>query len=68
MTSARRFKWPPRVEKNDKGRVSGATYEFSIPLAALGWKPVPGQSFKGDLGILRGDGARRLLPARLLEP
>ncbi len=48
------------VEKNEKGRVSAATYEFSIPLTALGWKPAPGQSFKGDIGILRGDGAQTL--------
>ncbi len=36
---------------------SGGNYEFSIPLAALGLKPVAGQSLKGDIGILRGDGS-----------
>lgn len=31
-------------------------YEISIPLAALGLKPKPGQRIKGDIGILRGNG------------
>src|SRR5207244_9787725 len=35
---------------------AGGNYEFSIPLSALGWKPAAGQSFKGDVGILRGNG------------
>lgn len=34
----------------------GGNYEFSIPLAALGFNPKPGQSLKGDIGILRGNG------------
>ena len=33
-------------------------YEFAIPLATLGLKPAAGQTLAGDLGILRGDGAR----------
>lgn len=33
-------------------------YEFAIPLATLGLKPVAGQTLGGDLGILRGDGTR----------
>jgi hypothetical protein len=31
-------------------------YEWSIPLSAIGLKPVSGQSLKGDVGILRGNG------------
>ncbi len=44
--------------KNAKGKVETAFYEFSIPLATLGWKPQPGQTLRGDLGILRGDGTK----------
>ena len=29
-------------------------YEVSIPLATLGWKPTAGQTYRGDLGVLRG--------------
>ncbi len=29
-------------------------FEFSIPLQTLGWSPRAGQTFKADLGILRG--------------
>jgi hypothetical protein len=36
---------------------SSGNYEFSIPLAALGLKPQAGLSLKGDIGILRGNGA-----------
>jgi hypothetical protein len=36
---------------------AGGNYELSIPLAALGLKPQAGQSLKGDIGILRGDGS-----------
>lgn len=32
-------------------------YEISIPLALLDLKPIPGMEIKGDVGILRGDGA-----------
>ena len=35
---------------------AGGNYELSIPLAALGLKPKAGQSLKGDIGILRGNG------------
>ena len=31
-------------------------FEVSVPLAGLGWRPQPGQSYKADLGVLRGDG------------
>jgi len=33
-------------------------YEFSIPLAVLGLTPRPGLTLKGDIGILRGNGAQ----------
>ena len=36
---------------------AGGNYELSIPLAVLGLEPRAGQSLKGDVGILRGDGA-----------
>ena len=29
-------------------------YEVSIPLAALHWQPAPGQTYRADLGVLRG--------------
>ena len=35
-------------------------YEISIPLAALQLKPKEGLSIKGDIGILRGDGAQTI--------
>jgi hypothetical protein len=37
---------------------SAGDFEFSIPLAVLGLKPVPGTTLRGDLGLLRGDGLR----------
>jgi hypothetical protein len=46
--------------KDPQGNITGAVYEFSIPLARLGLQPVAGQSIKGDLGVLRGDGLRTL--------
>lgn len=33
-------------------------FELSIPLATLGLKSVAGQTLKGDIGILRGDGGQ----------
>lgn len=35
-------------------------YELSIPLEKLGLKPEAGQSIRGDIGILRGDGGQTL--------
>ncbi|MDB6077582.1 MAG: repeat containing protein [Akkermansiaceae bacterium] len=32
-------------------------YEISIPLATLGLRPAPGARIRGDIGLLRGDGA-----------
>jgi hypothetical protein len=29
-------------------------FEFSVPLSVLGWAPKAGESFSGDLGILKG--------------
>ncbi len=36
---------------------AAGNYELSIPLATLNWKPSAGQTLKGDIGILRGNGA-----------
>lgn len=35
---------------------SGGNYEYSIPLEVLGLRPVRGDSIRGDVGILRGEG------------
>jgi hypothetical protein len=35
-------------------------YEFSIPLEKLGLRPKAGDAIRGDVGILRGDGAQTL--------
>jgi hypothetical protein len=42
--------------KDEKGEIPVATFEFSIPLATLELKPVPGQTIRGDVGMLRGNG------------
>lgn len=34
----------------------GGNYEVSIPLATLGCQPLPGDTIRGDIGILRGNG------------
>ena len=39
---------------------TNGNYEVSIPLATLGLKPMPNQSIRGDLGILRGNGFQTL--------
>jgi hypothetical protein len=31
-------------------------FELSVPLARLGWQPKAGQSYRADVGVLRGDG------------
>jgi hypothetical protein len=31
-------------------------FELSVPLAVLGWRPAPGKAFRGDVGLLRGNG------------
>jgi hypothetical protein len=35
-------------------------YEISIPLDTLGWKPLAGQTLRGDIGLLRGNGFQTL--------
>ncbi|WP_047814393.1 NHL repeat containing protein [Rhodopirellula islandica] len=35
---------------------SAGHYEFSIPLRLLDWKPQAGQTYRGDVGVLRGNG------------
>jgi hypothetical protein len=48
------------VVRNQNGHVESANYEVSLPLAVLGLSPAAGQSLKGDIGILRGDGTQTL--------
>jgi hypothetical protein len=48
------------VTKNDKGKVAAAYYEISVPLSVLGLTPINGQTIKGDIGILRGNGFQTL--------
>lgn len=48
------------VVKNARGKVEAASYELSVPLAVLGLKPQAGQTLRGDLGILRGDGSKTM--------
>jgi hypothetical protein len=38
--------------------VGTGDFEVSIPLRVLGLSPLPGESFRGDIGLLRGDGLR----------
>ena len=47
---------------SDQVQLAGAdgNYEISIPLAALGLNPQSGQTIKGDIGVLRGDGTQTL--------
>jgi hypothetical protein len=35
-------------------------FELSVPLTALGWNPTAGPSFRGDVGLLRGNGFQTL--------
>ncbi len=48
------------VQKDEKGKPKTAFYEISIPLSALGLAAAEGQSIKGDVGILRGNGFQTL--------
>ncbi len=48
------------VETDEKSQTRTGVFEFSIPLAALGLKPNPGQTLRGDIGILRGADFRTL--------
>jgi hypothetical protein len=45
--------------KSMDGDAAGS-FAFSIPLQALGLKPVAGEKIKADVGILRGDGTQTL--------
>jgi hypothetical protein len=49
-----------KLEKDEKGTIRAVVYEFSLPLARLGLKPMSGQTIRGDLGVLRGDGLRTM--------
>ena len=49
-----------KLQKDGKGTVLAAVYEFSLPMARLGLSPAPGQTIRGDLGVLRGDGLRTM--------
>jgi hypothetical protein len=48
------------VVKNEKERTQSVVYEFSIPLTTLGLRPVAGQTIRGDVGVLRGNGKTTL--------
>jgi hypothetical protein len=52
-----------RVENvSDRVQLAGAdgNYELSVPLAVLGLRPQPGQTLRGDIGLLRGNGFQTL--------
>jgi hypothetical protein len=38
--------------------VGTGDFEVAIPLSILGLSPVPGETLRGDVGLLRGDGLR----------
>jgi hypothetical protein len=39
---------------------SQGTYTVKIPLSLLGWSPKSGQTYRADLGVLRGNGAQTM--------
>jgi hypothetical protein len=43
-----------------KEKVTGGTYELSVPLEVLGLRPKRGQVLRGDVGVLRGNGYETL--------
>jgi hypothetical protein len=47
---------------SDQVRLAGTegNFEFSVPLALLGLRPEGGQTLRGDLGVLRGNGFQTL--------
>jgi hypothetical protein len=45
---------------NPKEKITSGVYELSIPLEALGLKLQKGQSLRGDIGVLRGNGYETL--------
>jgi hypothetical protein len=48
------------TEKDEKAKTQSATFELSIPLSVLDLKPAAGQTSRGDLGLLRGNGIQTL--------
>jgi hypothetical protein len=48
------------TEKDEKAKTQSATFEFSIPLSTLDLKPAAGQTIRGDVGLLRGNGIQTL--------
>jgi hypothetical protein len=38
--------------------VGTGDFEVSIPLSIFGLSPTPGETLRGDIGLLRGDGLR----------
>jgi hypothetical protein len=47
---------------SDRARLagSGGSYEFSVPLEVLGWRPAPGREVLADIGLLRGKEGRTM--------
>ncbi|WP_269523320.1 hypothetical protein [Coraliomargarita parva] len=50
----------PDLELEKKGSIQVTYYELAVPLSLLDWKPETGQSYKFDIGLLRGDGTQTL--------
>jgi hypothetical protein len=48
------------VTRDEKEKTQSAIYEFSIPLSRLGLKLTAGESIRGDIGVLRGNGRTTL--------
>ena len=48
------------IVADEKAKTQTGIFEFSIPLATLGFAPVSGQSIRGDIGLLRGNGGQTL--------
>lgn len=48
------------VVTNEKDKTQSGVFEFSIPLEVLGLNPGAGQSIRGDIGLLRGNGVQTL--------
>jgi hypothetical protein len=46
--------------KDAKGNVTAGVYELSLPLEVLGLSPGKGQTLRGDIGLLRGNGFETL--------
>lgn len=48
------------IEKNEKLKRDLAVFELSVPLSVLALRPQAGTGFRGDVGILRGNGFETL--------